>query len=210
MLSALKDYILRIAKDWVALMTGIASLVLAVLGAWRPPSDNGRTYLFAAAGACFLITSFSVWLKERNERLKLERECGPRILLRISTIRNAGETIEFVNEGDDTALNVELDSEETEDLRPLLSPWRIPFVQAGASQSIFGNFYRLIGPTTSETEPLVDFLRRKPDGLRIYVSFENSRGAKFKRWFTVQRVAITNEIQCFAGKRETADAKRKR
>src|ERR1700731_2883119 len=78
-----RDYVRRLVESWLALMSGIASIVLAFVWAFIPSSDSGRHYLVMAALACIVAASFKVWMEERKARLRLEQESGPQILIEV-------------------------------------------------------------------------------------------------------------------------------
>lgn len=61
--------------DWLVLMSGIASVILAFWAAFFPPTNiqAGRTILWVASVACFAIASYRIWAKERDAR---EQEIG--------------------------------------------------------------------------------------------------------------------------------------
>jgi hypothetical protein len=67
----IREYLAVLYEDWMALMSGIAAVVLAFLYAyWSPPPEVVRTLLLIASLICLFIASYRVWLKERQARLK--------------------------------------------------------------------------------------------------------------------------------------------
>lgn len=67
-------YLAALWKDWVALMSGVASIILAFWAAFFPPPDitAGRMLLFICAIVCFLLASYRIWVNEYSYALKLE------------------------------------------------------------------------------------------------------------------------------------------
>jgi hypothetical protein len=67
----LREYIAVLWADWVALMSGLASVLLAVWVVFFPPTDvyASRTLLWIATVACFLVSSYRIWASERNASL---------------------------------------------------------------------------------------------------------------------------------------------
>ncbi len=78
----MREYIAALWADWMALMSGIASVALAVWVVFFPPVDiyGARTLLWVSVIACFLFASYRIWAKERDAtekeiaRLKAEHE----------------------------------------------------------------------------------------------------------------------------------------
>ena len=72
----MREYFVALGKDWVSLMSGIASLILAFWAAYFPLNNiyAGRTLLWIAAVACFVVTSYRLWAKERNTSLAKQAE----------------------------------------------------------------------------------------------------------------------------------------
>jgi hypothetical protein len=58
-------YISGFIRDWVALMSGVASIVLTFIGIHRG-SPIPNSYVWEAAAICFFIASFRVWLAEHR------------------------------------------------------------------------------------------------------------------------------------------------
>jgi hypothetical protein len=63
-----REDIAALYEDWMSLMSGVASLALAVWVVFFPPADiyTSRTLLWVAVVACLLFASYRVWAKERD------------------------------------------------------------------------------------------------------------------------------------------------
>ncbi len=74
MLDDLRDFVSGVFKDWVALMSGLASLVLSVYGAAADPPGGLPSWTFwVTAAVCFFICCFRMWQKaHRKLKPKLE------------------------------------------------------------------------------------------------------------------------------------------
>jgi hypothetical protein len=57
-------YCRNFLSDWVALMSGIASVILVFVGIFHGPVPN--SYIWIAAGLYFLLASYRVWLQEHH------------------------------------------------------------------------------------------------------------------------------------------------
>jgi hypothetical protein len=68
-----REYIVALWADWLALMSGIASVVLAFCAAFFPPANvqAGRTLLFVAAVLCLAFASYRMWARQQSEIDKL-------------------------------------------------------------------------------------------------------------------------------------------
>jgi hypothetical protein len=66
------EYVHEFALDVVALMTGIASLVLAIIAAFQD-KPVPRSAFWVSAGVCFVLASFRVW-RTKHLALLLERQ----------------------------------------------------------------------------------------------------------------------------------------
>jgi len=79
----LKNFILALLGDWVSLMSGIASVVLTIIGAVRRWQQVPRWVLWVAAASCFLVASTRVWTTEhvRADRLQneMDQSLNPRL-----------------------------------------------------------------------------------------------------------------------------------
>jgi hypothetical protein len=82
------EYIKALYKDWISLMSGIASVTLAVWVVFFPPPDiyASRTLLWIATIACLLLANYRVWSKEhqacvdsdtKQKRLRIREELLP-------------------------------------------------------------------------------------------------------------------------------------
>jgi len=82
MANDLKKFAIFIGKDWVALMSGIGSLILAFLGAiggWTngPPS----LMLWVVAFLCLIVCAFRVWQKESHEHEKTKERIRTKLII---------------------------------------------------------------------------------------------------------------------------------
>ncbi len=70
----LSDFLWAIISDFVSLMSGIASVVLLILGALRKWANVPRPVLWTAAAVCFFFAAARVWTTEHRKYLtELER-----------------------------------------------------------------------------------------------------------------------------------------
>src|SRR5438067_2359980 len=60
-----------IARDWIARMSGGASVLLAIIGAIGTVPSWA---FWAAAVVCLIVAAYRVWLRECKEREKAEQE----------------------------------------------------------------------------------------------------------------------------------------
>lgn len=61
----LKKYFAAVWADWVARMSGIASIILAFLAAYFEfIVKHGKAVLWITAALCFIIASYRIWAKE--------------------------------------------------------------------------------------------------------------------------------------------------
>jgi len=68
----LLEYFRAIYRDWVALMSGLASIVLAFFASYFGYIImHAKAALWIAAGLCFVITSYRVWAREHSQITKL-------------------------------------------------------------------------------------------------------------------------------------------
>jgi hypothetical protein len=78
----LREYFAALWDDWIALMSGIGSIVLAFWAAFVPPQNvqAARVLLFLCAAACFVVSSYRIWSAEYRRRLSFEElYCKPRV-----------------------------------------------------------------------------------------------------------------------------------
>ncbi len=74
----MREYFRAILKDWVARMSGPASVGLAFSAAYFDYIvKHGRAVLWIAAGLCFVITSYRVWAQEHSKNRNLESRLTP-------------------------------------------------------------------------------------------------------------------------------------
>jgi hypothetical protein len=69
----LQGFFLAIFADWVALMSGIASVALTILGVVRKWDALPRRALWVAALICFFFAAARVWTAEHRARLTSEK-----------------------------------------------------------------------------------------------------------------------------------------
>jgi hypothetical protein len=84
-----REYARALWEDWVALMSGVASVVFAVWAAYFPPADvfAARTLLWVAAVLCFLVSSYRIWANEHRKLLEeTERHTSPNPTGRIGEV----------------------------------------------------------------------------------------------------------------------------
>jgi hypothetical protein len=64
----MREYITALSKDWISLMSGIASILLSVWVLFFPPRDiyGSRTLILVAIIACLLVAPYRIWSKERD------------------------------------------------------------------------------------------------------------------------------------------------
>jgi hypothetical protein len=62
-----RDYFAALWGDWVARMSGAASILLAFLATyWEFVVKHGKVTLWIASAVCFAIASYRIWAKERR------------------------------------------------------------------------------------------------------------------------------------------------
>jgi hypothetical protein len=87
----LRGFFVAIIADWVALMSGIASVALTILGVVRRWEVLPRRALWIAALVCFFIAAARVWTDEHRARLAAEKR------LEQLTIPDLSGVIDFVS-----------------------------------------------------------------------------------------------------------------
>lgn len=182
-------------------MSGAVGIFLGVIGWWTDLSSQKR-YFIIAAGICIIVSSFAVWYSERKERLRLESESGPNLLLRVIRQPLGPETFKLIGDGTETALNVEMQAAERDRIKVDIVPQSVPFVQMGNSVELKARFYEEISPNATNSMPLFEFLECGGDVLNLVVRFENAKGTRFRRGFILKRQLMHDEIQCFPQPRE--------
>lgn len=71
----IRKYFTALWENWLTLMSGIASIILAfVVALFFPVADvsTNRLLLSSATVACFIISSYRVWANEHKKSLALE------------------------------------------------------------------------------------------------------------------------------------------
>jgi hypothetical protein len=88
------EYITTLYRDGVSLMSGIASILLAVWVLFFPPRDiyGSRTLLWVAVVACLLVAPYRIWSKERDASVANSTESRRRdyIIGRLTTFIQEG------------------------------------------------------------------------------------------------------------------------
>jgi len=147
----LREYFKAILSDWVARMSGPASVALAFSAAYFDyVVKHGRAVLWVAAGVCFVITCYRVWAREFENNEKLELRLTPTLEVLFGSeepfvqVREASEHpntvtylgIQIHNAGGSTAQRVRVEVEgfrEPKDIRRKLSFWQPSVHQSGLS-----------------------------------------------------------------------------
>ncbi len=89
----LSEYFQAILSDWVALVSGIASLIFTLAGTFSSVFTGmkgihaAKTFFWIAAAVCFFVANFRLWADERAQRKKLEAELSgrcPKLILGLS------------------------------------------------------------------------------------------------------------------------------
>ncbi len=181
-------------------MSGGVGLILGVTGWSESPADQKKYFLIASV-ACLLVSSFAVWYSERKERLRLEAEAGPNLLLKIVRKQAGLEVVQLISDGRESALNVELEESAEERIKITAIPWGVPFVRDGENRELRVICYEYVRNGTHGST-LCDFLRSDLEQMNLAVRFENARGTKFRRRFILRRSLLDNEVQCYPGPRE--------
>jgi hypothetical protein len=77
----LKGFFSTLLKDWVALMSGGASIVAAFLAAYfQIVADNPKSLLWAVSGICLVMTTYRVWVDEHRALLdEMAKNARPKI-----------------------------------------------------------------------------------------------------------------------------------
>ncbi len=69
----IRKYFAALWGEWLTLMSGIASIVLAYLAAYLTLDIPAtRAFLWLASLACFIFASYRIWLKEHKKTLELQ------------------------------------------------------------------------------------------------------------------------------------------
>ena len=168
------EYIRAVYKDWVALMSGVASLSLGFLATFTEYAiRHAKAMLWVAAAVCFAITSYRVWAQERSKVNKLKARLTPTLEVlfgtdppfiqihetsRNETITHYG--IQIRNSGANTAKRIRVQIEG--------------FRQSGVMRSI--SFF---DPNRTRQDVLLDprekkgvqFVETAPDGLAYLIQY---------------------------------------
>jgi hypothetical protein len=65
-------YVLAFGQDWITLMSGIASVILAIIGVAKKWDRVPRWAFILAALICFFVASGRIWTTEHRARVQLE------------------------------------------------------------------------------------------------------------------------------------------
>src|SRR5450755_3509231 len=78
-------FLLALVKDWISLMSGIASLALSIVGFfWK--GDQPRWWFGAAAIVCIVLASARIWTSEHRKWLAELNQNQPGLIGKIVTI----------------------------------------------------------------------------------------------------------------------------
>lgn len=167
-------YLRAVYKDWVALMSGIASLSLGFLATFTEYAiRHAKAMLWIAAVVCFVITSYRVWAQERKKVEELKSKLTPNLEVlfgtdppfiqshetsRKETITHYG--VQIQNSGANTAKRIRVQIEG--------------FRQSGNTRSI--SFF---DPSQMRQDVLLDpqekkgiqFVKAGPDGLAYLIQY---------------------------------------
>jgi hypothetical protein len=199
------EFIKAVAKRFLVLMSCAA---FTFVGIFAEATNKSNSWIvgasFILASFMFILAIYQAWRDERIARVRLERESGPNILLKFPGEEGAmEETVEFINDGTETAIAVRFQEDPKEQIRLLARPAEIPYVLVNDRESIIVSAWRLIeGGSASQVWPIRRFVAESPDGMRLCVVFQNSAGVTFRRAFTIKQPIFTRKIHCFPEMRE--------
>ncbi len=185
----------------VSLMSGIASLILTVVG-WSIPGDEAKRWFWLAGIMCLFIASVGVWYSERKERLRLEREEGPNILMRITKADTTAPSVEFINDGKETAQDIHFENGASEHIQFSFFGGNIAFIQANEAEARAFVVSRRDDTGTTTTFSLAEFLGGKHFVTAIVLFKNTSTKTTYRRAFTLRRPLLTTEVHCDPGPRE--------
>ena len=83
-------FVSAVLKDWVSLMSGIASVILTIIGFFLKSHSQTRKTFWAAGLLCFLISANRVWANEHRLNIDLTQrlnEARPKLAGTISQIQ---------------------------------------------------------------------------------------------------------------------------
>src|SRR6266852_6758605 len=75
-----KHFLIALTTDWVALMSGIASVILAIIGVAKKWERVPPWVFWWTAIICFFFSSIRVWTTEHRARLAAELKSTPNLL----------------------------------------------------------------------------------------------------------------------------------
>jgi hypothetical protein len=102
----LREYACAIYKDWVARMSGPASILLAFWAAYFPPARPVlQATLWLAAVLCFIFASYRIWVKEHNSLLAKQYELDMLLDTRAKRKSISEQLSELFREGDKILTN---------------------------------------------------------------------------------------------------------
>jgi hypothetical protein len=185
-------------------MSGSVGILLGILAWWLDfPAQKGAFVI--ASVVCILVATFMLWYAERNERLRLQRESGPNLLMKLIRPQSALEIIRLINDGDESAIKVELEESPTERIKVEAIPWSVPFLRVSESEDLRAHFYEQVTPNERRGRALKDFLAGDLNAMNLAVRFENSKGVRFRRRFALRREMLQGEVHCYPDAREIID-----
>ncbi len=79
MLADLGQFLRALARDSIALLSGIASVILSAISATGVLAVIPNWFFWMAAGTCVLFAAFRVWQKEHHTVVDLQENVPPRI-----------------------------------------------------------------------------------------------------------------------------------
>jgi hypothetical protein len=106
----LREFILAFVTNWVALMSGIFSVVLMFVGFFKGWKQVPRWALYLGSILCFFFSSFQVWAAEYKKVVELELNAdGPNLIIQYSPSSGGNSSLSLTNEGKDAALGVKIE-----------------------------------------------------------------------------------------------------
>jgi hypothetical protein len=91
----IKDFFARMLRDWVALMSGGASIIAGFLAAYfQVVANSPKTLLWLVSGICLVITTYRVWANEHRALLDEQaKNSRPKISGTIRKVKVSYHTI---------------------------------------------------------------------------------------------------------------------